>query len=101
MKCVESDTFSFVLNGAPVGYMVPKRGLHQGDPISPYLFLFVAEGLTSLLRKAEVDGVIWGHSVCQGVPPVSHLLFADDLIFFYNASISQARDVKSIIELYG
>ena len=61
----------------------------------------MTEGLTSLLRKAEVGGVIRGHSVCQAAPPVSHLLFADDSIFFCKASVPQARAVKSILELYG
>lgn len=49
MKCVESSSLSFVINGMSKGMVKPPREIRQGDPISPYLFLFVTEGLISLL----------------------------------------------------
>jgi len=52
MRCVESATFSFLINGEPRGFLKPTRELCRGDPISPYLFLFCAEGLSYLLLKA-------------------------------------------------
>lgn len=81
MSGVEYATFSFVINGQPRGCIKPSRGIRQGDPISPYLFLFVTEGLIGLLKKAEAERLIQGHQVCVGAPPISHLLFADDYIF--------------------
>ena len=56
MLCVSTVTYSFKLNGDPVGYVQPGRGIRQGDPLSPYLFVICAEGLSALLSKAETEG---------------------------------------------
>ena len=51
MGCVTTPSFSILNNGEPYGNINPSRGIRQGDPLSPYLFLLYAEGLTSLLSK--------------------------------------------------
>ena len=50
MMCVTTVTYSVLINGEPKGRITPLRGLQQGDPISPYLFLLCAEGLTAMLK---------------------------------------------------
>lgn len=55
-----------------------SRGLRQGDPLSPYLFLMVAEGLSCMIKKAEERGELNGVKVCREAPIISHLLFTDD-----------------------
>jgi hypothetical protein len=80
--------------------IIPGRGLRQGDPLSPYLFIICAEGLSSLIRDAEERDVIPGTSICRGAPPVSHLLFVDDCFLFFKAEESQAHIIKNILNIY-
>ncbi|KAL0405567.1 UNVERIFIED_CONTAM: hypothetical protein Slati_3870600 [Sesamum latifolium] len=86
MKCVSIVLFSFFLNGEQFGFLSLERDLRQGDPLSPYLFLFCAEAFSGLIRKAESEGTIEGVVVSRAAPPVSHLLFADDTLIFCQAT---------------
>ena len=100
MMCVTSVNYSVLINGVPKGNIIPPRGLRQGDPISPYLFLLCAEGLTAMLKKEVALGNIKGVAVCRGAPRISHLLFADDSIVFCRASLNEANQVMKVIEEY-
>jgi hypothetical protein len=60
MMCIRTANYAILVNGNPVSHIYPSRGLRQGDPISPYLFLFCADALSSLLVKAERTGFIEG-----------------------------------------
>ena len=82
MSCVTAPSFFVLVNGKPHGMIHPARGICQGDPLSPYLFLLCAEGFTALLAKAELDGKITGVSICRGAPRVTNLLFVDDSLLF-------------------
>ncbi|KAL5579343.1 hypothetical protein UlMin_011785 [Ulmus minor] len=100
MKCVSSMSFSFLLNGEVCGNIVPSRGIRQGDPLSPFLFLFCSEGLTSLLVKAELDGRLKGLIFGRNEVTVSHLLFADDSFMFLDANRSNFEALSGILGLY-
>lgn len=60
MRCVSSARYSVKVNGELSELFTPTRGLRQGDPISPYLFLLCAEGLSCLLKKEELAGHLKG-----------------------------------------
>ena len=57
-SCIQIVSFSVLVNGEPRGNFTPKRGLRQGDSLSPYLFLLCVEGLHSLIQQAETLGAI-------------------------------------------
>jgi ribonuclease HI len=100
MMCVSTVNYSVLLNFEKLGPIVPGRGLRQGDPLSPYLFILVAEGLTALMKQAVGTGTIHGMRICRGAPVVSHLLFADDCFLFCRASVAEATQLLTILRTY-
>ena len=98
MECVKSMTYSILVNGEPKGHIIPTRGIHQGNPLSPYLFLICSEGLNGLIEHAVDRKFIEGVSLCRNGPKISHLFFADDSLLFCRARMG---DVEKIQELLG
>lgn len=68
MRCVTLVSFSVLFNGGKLDYITPTQGLRQGDPISPYLFLLVAEGLSCLLKANEAINLTRGLKVAAQAP---------------------------------
>ena len=100
MMCVRSVRYSILVNGFPQGLITLSRGIRQGDPISPYLFLPCAEALSSMLYKAREDGVLTGVPTSKKGPELSHLFFADDNLLFCRASLSQWNQLYFILHQY-
>ena len=75
MGCVKTVSYSVLVNGDPCGMIFPTRGIRQGDPLSPFLFLLCTEGLNGLIKNVELQGDIHGHSPCRRSPKLTHLLF--------------------------
>lgn len=100
MRCVTTATFSTLVNGRPTGHIIPQRGIRQGCPLSPYLFLICSEGLSCLLNNAEANRHITGIKVARTAPSISHLLFADDCLIFTKALPEEANRLKLILESY-
>ena len=100
MMCVMTIHYSVLMNGSEVGPIIPKRGLRQGCPLSPYLFIIFAEGLSALLHQAESSGLINGSKVCRGAPSISYLFFVDDSFFFFKSTEEETRVIHQILELY-
>ena len=64
-----------LVNGEPTGTIHPSRGIRQGDPLSPYLFILCIEGLHGLMNQAVLSGDIKGISICKYGPRLTHLFF--------------------------
>ena len=100
MARVTSVQYKVKFNGTLLDSFSPSRGLRQGDPLSPFLFLFVADGLSTLLQHEVARNQIEAVKICRQAPGISHLLFADDSLLFFKAERAQAVRVKQVLEQY-
>lgn len=100
MKCISSVQYRVLLNGQPKGNIIPQRGLRQGDPLSPYLFIMCTEALVANIKKAERKKLLTGVKVARACPPISHLLFADDSLFFCKAKNEECQTILRILKEY-
>ena len=100
MKLISSVSYSFTHNSQEFGSVIPSRGIRQGDPISPYIYILCAEGLSAMIRRNESVGLLHGCTIARGAPTISHLLFADDCYFFFRVVEGEASVMKRILNRY-
>ncbi|CAL8166302.1 unnamed protein product [Prunus armeniaca] len=98
MSCICSVQYRAVLNGELTETFVPKCGIRQGDPLSPYIFVLCMEKLSHLIHQKVQDNIWKPVQICQRGPMVSHLFFADDLILFGKASVALAKVMKQCLD---
>ncbi|CAA7050320.1 unnamed protein product, partial [Microthlaspi erraticum] len=101
MLCISSVSYQVLINGEAKGKIIPSRGLRQGYPLSPFLFIILTEALIAQIQGAEEEGRITGLRIARSCPPISHLLFADDSLFFCKADVLQCGELFKIIKCYG
>lgn len=99
-NCINTTRFSILLNGSPQGFFVSEKGIRQGDPISPFLFIIMVEALGRLISKKREDGGWKVVHIAEGVNPLSHLQFADDTLLMGETSFREARLMKNILDKY-
>jgi len=100
MECVANPAMSLLWNGEKTESFKPARGLRQGDPLSPYLFVLCMERLCQLI-DFEVGNKNWKPiNLSRGGPKISHVCFADDLILFAEASVVQIRVIRRVLERF-
>ena len=68
-------SYLILINGNSGQTFAPFRGLYQGYPLSPYLFILCAEALSNLIRKAKSQSLLKGYKISHRAPVVSHLFF--------------------------
>ena len=100
MLCISSVSYSVIINGVACGNVIPSRGIRQGDPLSPYLFLLCVEGFSALIHKAACDNQISGISIGRGCPKITHLFFAGDNLFFCKAKEQECQKLVDILNSY-
>jgi hypothetical protein len=101
--CISTIRFSILVNGSPCGFFQSSRGIRQGDPLSPLLFVLVMEALSRLIDKARGVGLLSGFSVGgeESVPlMISHLLFADDTLIFCEANSDSLTYLRVILTCF-
>ena len=101
MLCVSTVTYKIPRDGLEIGPLAPSRGLRQWDPLSPYLFIICAQGLSSLINHYERASLLHGIRIARGAPCLTHLFFADDCFLFFKASDKEASVMKVALTLYG
>lgn len=79
--CISSPTFTIMINGHGAGYFSSSRGIRQGDPISPYIFILVMEMMSCILKDRVENKRFKTHPKC-GRPLITSLMFADDIVIF-------------------
>ena len=82
MQCVTTTSFSILINGSPFSFFKPNRGVRQGDPLSPFLFVLATEVLARLIEREVSNNKINGYKLAPDLMPITHLQFADDLFLF-------------------
>ena len=98
--CLHSASISILVNGSPTTEFSPHRGLRQGDPLAPLLFNIAAEGLTGLMREAVNKTLFKCFLVGKNNEPVNILQYADDTIFFGEATMENVKVIKSVLRCF-
>ncbi|CAI8586856.1 unnamed protein product [Vicia faba] len=94
---ISSVSFQILFNGSPSHSFNPERGLCQGDPLSPYLFILCADVFSGLIKEAAGNQTIHDIRVARRAPCISHLFFTDDNILFSRASPKECEKVLEIL----
>lgn len=97
--CVTTPSFMVGFNGTVQGYFRSTRGLRQGDPLSPYLFVMAMNCLSILLDKGAEEGKFGYHHYCKD-SKLTHLCFADDLLIFCDGSLQSVKNILQIIQSF-
>ncbi|CAN6556372.1 unnamed protein product [Malus baccata var. baccata] len=100
MGCVSPVKFAVILNGHSRNKFAPSRGLRQGDPLSPYLFLLIGEVLFRLIQVAVENKSLDGVKLGVTGPVLSHIFFADDMLIFFRANEKNCRNLVNLLRSF-
>ncbi|KAJ0493102.1 putative RNA-directed DNA polymerase [Helianthus annuus] len=92
--CLRSAKGSVLVNGSPTAEFKFKRGLRQGDPLSPFLFILAMQVLDMFMKRALSLGLFHGINLPNGGPVVSHLCYADAMLFIGEWSPHNVESLK-------
>ncbi|XP_075633855.1 uncharacterized protein LOC142606378 [Castanea sativa] len=98
MSCVTSASTSILVNEGALKRFEPSRGIRQGDPLPPYLFILCMEYLGHLIEQKCVNGDWIPLKASKDNLGFSHLLFADDIILFNKADMRGCEAILDVLE---
>ena len=100
-ECISTVSYSVIINNKPSGFFKPTRGLRQGDPLSPYLFILCMDVLAKRLHEQSLtakSGI--GIKIAPTAPRIPCLLFADDSLIFCKASSQTCHKLKEVLDTF-
>jgi len=97
---ISTPNFSILINGIPTTTFNATRGIRQGDPLSPFLFIMATEGLGRYFKKEQRERKIKGLRLWGNNLPITHQQFVDDIMLFCEATIKEVRNMKRILDLF-
>ncbi|GJX21172.1 RNA-directed DNA polymerase, eukaryota [Tanacetum coccineum] len=97
--CLHSSKGSIIINGSPTDEFQFGRGLKQGDPLSPFLFLLIMESLHISFQRVVDAGMFHGIDV-GGLVNLSHMFYADDAVFIGEWSESNITSLIHVLDCF-
>nr|KAJ0184488.1 hypothetical protein LSAT_V11C900478770 [Lactuca sativa] len=97
---LSSSRASVVVNDSPTRELNITKGVKQGDPLSPFLFIIAMEGLNAVMKTTVEKGIFTGIKVPGEGPIISHLFYADDALFVGEWSRSNLKNLSSILKCF-
>ena len=98
--CISKASFSVLINSSPAGFFPSSKGLRQGDPLSPYLFVIGMEALSCMINRVVDGNYLSSSRVANGRGEdlsISHLLYSDDTLIFCEADLDQLKFLSEIL----
>nr|KAJ0216241.1 hypothetical protein LSAT_V11C300125010 [Lactuca sativa] len=99
-SCLKTATLSVLVNGSPTKEFGMGRGIRQGDPLSPFLFLIAMEGLNIVMKEACAKGIFKGTRIPNSNLIISHLFYADDALFIGEWSKENINNLARILRCF-
>ncbi|CAN0855442.1 LINE-1 retrotransposable element ORF2 protein [Linum grandiflorum] len=100
-ECITTVRFDVLLNGQETGRFAPSRGIRQGCPLSPFLFILLSNALSIMIDQQIAASSLHGIKLSRYGPRLTHCLFADDTIIFGQATVQEASIITNTITSYG
>ncbi|KAF7832307.1 ribonuclease H [Senna tora] len=101
MQCVTTTSMRVKINGEMTEWFLPRVGLRQGNPLSPYLYVLCANVFSNHLIIAQNDRSIQGIKIARGAPSINHLMYADHILRFFRADKSTCDMVHKLLNQFG
>ncbi|XP_071688703.1 uncharacterized protein [Rutidosis leptorrhynchoides] len=100
LSCLKSATISILVNGSPTSEFNLGRGVRQGDPLYPFLYILAAEGLNTLTKSAVNNNLFSGVMIGKDKVCISHLQYADDTIYFGEWNPHNIRNLMKLLKCF-